>query len=146
MQVAQRLNRRRGHRDRAFANPRDRAHLFRGGEGALEQRIERAPHRSRQLRFAVGFFDLPQNLTFADHRALQGAGDAEEAAHGVPLASAAMQFPLAHPQVASLIIGAVTPQEVERNVETLSVDIPQGLWDDLKAQGLIRPDAPVPTG
>jgi D-threo-aldose 1-dehydrogenase len=65
-------------------------------------------------------------------------------AHGVPLAHAAMQFPLAHPAIASVVLGAVTAAEVKRNVEGLSREIPAGLWSDLKSAGLIRPDAPIP--
>lgn len=64
--------------------------------------------------------------------------------HGVPLASVALRFPLGHPAVASVIPGARTPDEVRRNVATFSVELPPGLWDDLRSAGLLRPDAPTP--
>lgn len=64
--------------------------------------------------------------------------------HGVPLAAAAIQFPLAHPCVASMIPGAVTPYEVQRNADLMQVAIPPALWAELKQEGLLRADAPVP--
>ena len=66
------------------------------------------------------------------------------AAHGVPLAAAAMRFPLGHPKISSIVLGAVKAEEVRRNVETFDTAIPSGLWDDLKREGLLRQDAPVP--
>jgi D-threo-aldose 1-dehydrogenase len=65
-------------------------------------------------------------------------------AHAVPLAAAAIQFPLGHPQVSSIVIGAVSPQEIQQNFELMSVPIPAALWADLRAEGLLRTDAPVP--
>jgi D-threo-aldose 1-dehydrogenase len=65
-------------------------------------------------------------------------------AHEVKLADAALRFPLGHEAVASVVLGAVTPLEVERNVAALATPIPQALWSDLKTQGLLRPDAPTP--
>ncbi|WP_338696942.1 aldo/keto reductase [Bradyrhizobium sp. 26S5] len=65
-------------------------------------------------------------------------------AHGVTLATAALHFALGHPAVASLVLGAQTPQEVERNVAALSASIPTALWRDLKAERLLDPNAPVP--
>jgi D-threo-aldose 1-dehydrogenase len=65
-------------------------------------------------------------------------------AHGVKLTEAALRFPLFHPAVLSVIPGAQTAEEVWRNSEVLRARIPEGLWSDLKAQGLLHPDAPVP--
>jgi D-threo-aldose 1-dehydrogenase len=65
-------------------------------------------------------------------------------AHGIRLAEAALRFPLAHPAVVSVIPGAQSPDEVRRNAEILRRQIPAALWSDLKAEGLLRPDAPVP--
>lgn len=65
-------------------------------------------------------------------------------AHGVPLAAAALRFPLAHPCVFSVIPGARTPEEVARNVQTFETEIPPALWSDLKAEGLVQKDAPTP--
>jgi D-threo-aldose 1-dehydrogenase len=65
-------------------------------------------------------------------------------AAGVPLAAAALQFAQAHPAVASVLIGMVTPEEVEANLRLLRAEIPSALWQSLKEEGLLREDAPVP--
>ena len=64
--------------------------------------------------------------------------------HGVPLAAAALQFPLGHPAVASVIPGPITPEQVGLNVAGFTQSIPPALWAELKAEGLLREDAPVP--
>ncbi len=66
------------------------------------------------------------------------------AAHAVPLASAALQFPLGHASVASVIPGASSPAQQARNVEAFRHPIPAELWAELKDEGLLREDAPVP--
>lgn len=66
-------------------------------------------------------------------------------AHGTPLIAAALQFPLGHPAVKTVIPGASTPGEVRQNVAIFETPIPQSLWSDLKTEGLIRADAPTPT-
>lgn len=65
-------------------------------------------------------------------------------AHGVALPVAAIRFPLGHPAVASVVLGAVSPEEIARNVAAFDQPVPDGLWRDLVAEGLLRPDAPVP--
>ncbi|SDR62191.1 D-threo-aldose 1-dehydrogenase [Rhizobiales bacterium GAS113] len=65
-------------------------------------------------------------------------------AHGVKLADAALRFALGHKAVGSVVLGAVTPDEVSRNATSLSTPIPAGLWSDLKTEGLLRQDAPLP--
>jgi D-threo-aldose 1-dehydrogenase len=62
-------------------------------------------------------------------------------AHGVPLRDAALQFPLMHASVVSVVPGAVTPDEVRSNTESLSRPIPAQLWQDLVSQGLLHPGA-----
>jgi D-threo-aldose 1-dehydrogenase len=64
--------------------------------------------------------------------------------HGVALRQAALQFVAAHPLVVSVIPGAASPQEVDENVALLEAKTPAALWRDLKEQGLIHRDAPVP--
>jgi D-threo-aldose 1-dehydrogenase len=66
------------------------------------------------------------------------------AAHGVPLAAAALQFPLAHPVVASVIPGMGSPAQARQAVAWLETAIPSRLWDDLRSEGLLHPDAPTP--
>ncbi|MCJ1676637.1 aldo/keto reductase [Streptomyces sp. APSN-46.1] len=65
--------------------------------------------------------------------------------HGVPLRAAAQRFPFGHPSVASVLTGARSPEEVRDAVEQLRRPIPDALWDELRAEGLLDPDTPVPT-
>jgi D-threo-aldose 1-dehydrogenase len=63
---------------------------------------------------------------------------------GVPLAAAAVQFPLAHPVVAAVIPGSKNAAEVRACLDAFSRDIPDELWAALKDQQLIAADAPTP--
>jgi D-threo-aldose 1-dehydrogenase len=63
--------------------------------------------------------------------------------HGVPLPAAALQFPLAHPLVASVIPGLDSPQRVEQAMKLHDTPIASALWSDLKAKKLLREDAPT---
>jgi D-threo-aldose 1-dehydrogenase len=65
-------------------------------------------------------------------------------AHAIDLIEAALRFPLGHPAIVSVIPGGQKPTETRRNAEILSVKIPAALWRDLKAEGLLRQDAPTP--
>lgn len=64
--------------------------------------------------------------------------------HAVPLAAAALQFPLGHPSVAAVIPGALLPEHVTRNVAAFRHTIPAAFWAEVKSEGLLREDAPVP--
>jgi D-threo-aldose 1-dehydrogenase len=64
--------------------------------------------------------------------------------HGVELGAAAMQFPLFHPALCSVIPGALSVAEVEQNVARMSVKIPVDLWSELKREKLLVPSAPTP--
>ena len=64
--------------------------------------------------------------------------------HGVPLGAAALQFPFGHPTVTAVIPGPNAPEQVHANLDWMSLRIPPELWDDLKREGLLRPDAPCP--
>jgi D-threo-aldose 1-dehydrogenase len=66
------------------------------------------------------------------------------ARHGVPLPAAALQFPLGHPIVASIIPGAIARSQVGQNLAAFRHPIPADLWAELKQEKLIRADAPVP--
>jgi len=66
--------------------------------------------------------------------------------HGVPLPTAALQFPLAHPAVTSLVIGAKSPEEIDANLKAFDRAIPAALWEELRSEGLIAAQAPVPQG
>jgi D-threo-aldose 1-dehydrogenase len=53
------------------------------------------------------------------------------AEYGVPLRAAAARFPLAHPAVASVLIGARNAAEIGDAISMRSLDIPATLWDAL---------------
>jgi D-threo-aldose 1-dehydrogenase len=63
----------------------------------------------------------------------------------VPLAAAALQFPLAHPQVASVIPGVGQASRIEQTLEMYRLPIPEEFWMELKNGALIRSDAPTPS-
>jgi D-threo-aldose 1-dehydrogenase len=64
--------------------------------------------------------------------------------HKVPLKAAASQFVLGHPSVVTHIPGTRTVAQLEENVAMFKTPIPQALWDELKAEDLLRQDAPTP--
>jgi len=66
--------------------------------------------------------------------------------HNVPLPAAALQFPLAHPAVAAIIPGPRDAAEFRANLDLLTHPILGTLWQDLRAAGLLHPQAPTPDG
>jgi D-threo-aldose 1-dehydrogenase len=64
-------------------------------------------------------------------------------AHGIRMIEAALNFTLLHPAVVSVIPGGQSVAEVDSNRAILGKPIPAALWADLKAEGLMRQDAPV---
>jgi D-threo-aldose 1-dehydrogenase len=60
------------------------------------------------------------------------------------LAAAALQFPLAHKLVASVIPGLDSPERVNQTITLYRQKIPAALWQELVREKLIRPDAPFP--
>jgi D-threo-aldose 1-dehydrogenase len=63
--------------------------------------------------------------------------------HGVRLIEAALQFVLGHPVVKSVIPGANSAGQAWANRQLLDRPVPGSLWAALKAEGLVRDDAPV---
>lgn len=64
--------------------------------------------------------------------------------HGVDLRAAALQFCAAHPVVAAIIPGAKHAAKVAENARLMAAPIPSALWQELRDEGLIPGDAPVP--
>ena len=58
--------------------------------------------------------------------------------------AAALQFPLAHPRVASIIPGSANAEEAAENKAMLDTLLPKALWRKFKEAGVVRGDAPVP--
>jgi D-threo-aldose 1-dehydrogenase len=66
------------------------------------------------------------------------------ARHGVPIAAAALQFPLGHPVVASVVPGMGGVADVERNLALMRLSIPPAFWAEMRAEGLLRDSVPAP--
>ena len=64
--------------------------------------------------------------------------------HRVPLLPSALQFPLGHRAVASVIPGVLSEAEVSASVAASKTPIAREFWDDLKSAGTLRDSVPVP--
>ncbi|MGI8931262.1 MAG: aldo/keto reductase [Sphingomicrobium sp.] len=64
--------------------------------------------------------------------------------HGVPLRATALQFPLAHPAVEIVMLGARNVAEWDDALAMLQHPIALEFWAALRAQGLLPAGAPVP--
>lgn len=62
----------------------------------------------------------------------------------VPLRAAALQFPLGHPAIEIVVVGAQTVAQWTDAVAMLAHPIHPGFWQALQAQGLLPPEAPLP--
>jgi D-threo-aldose 1-dehydrogenase len=66
------------------------------------------------------------------------------AEHGVPLQAAALQFPLAHPAIATVVAGCANGAEA-RNIGKMFIHpIPAAFWRALRERGLVDTRAPLP--
>ena len=63
----------------------------------------------------------------------------------VPLAAAALQFPLAHPAVAAVIPGLANGGDVQQALASYRHPIPCAFWQALREVGLMHPEAPLPS-
>lgn len=66
-------------------------------------------------------------------------------AFATPIGAAALQFVLAHPQVATVIPGCSSVEEVRKTQTWMAHRIPPELWDALRDAGLLAPHAPTPS-
>jgi D-threo-aldose 1-dehydrogenase len=62
----------------------------------------------------------------------------------VPLQAAALQFPLGHPAVATVVAGAASAEESRNIAEKFTQPIPAGFWRALRERRLVDPRAPLP--
>ncbi|MET0742849.1 MAG: aldo/keto reductase, partial [Microvirga sp.] len=86
-------------------------------------------------------YEAPSSEIFARVKAIEDVCSS----YGVPIAAAALQFPLTHPSVVSVIPGMSSLDQLRWNVERMQQPIPASLWSDLKARGLLDADAPTPS-
>lgn len=121
----------------------------------VDQRAEEALLPAAQERgvgvIAVGVYNsgllaqdrVPEDATF-DYAAAPAEVVARARAvaavcerHGVSLPAAALAFPRRHPAVTSIVVGMQSADQVDETIERLSATIPEDLWRELAAEGLI---------
>lgn len=66
------------------------------------------------------------------------------ASHGVSLKAVALQFALAHPAAACMVAGVRTVGQLEEYPALFAERVPVDLWAELRAEGLLPAEAPVP--
>ncbi|HSC87155.1 MAG TPA: aldo/keto reductase [Polyangiaceae bacterium] len=64
--------------------------------------------------------------------------------HGVSMKAAGLQFSLANPAVVAVIPGASRPSRIAEDRAALNERVPSDFWQELRQQGLVHPDAPLP--
>lgn len=62
----------------------------------------------------------------------------------VPLRAAALQFPLGHPAIEIVVVGAQTVAQWSDAVAMMAHPVAPAFWQALQAQGLLDPAAPLP--
>jgi D-threo-aldose 1-dehydrogenase len=64
--------------------------------------------------------------------------------YDVPMAAAALQFVLAHPAICAALPGSADISQAQQTLQHYQMLIPSAFWQDLKYQGLLDEQAPVP--
>ena len=64
------------------------------------------------------------------------------ASHGLPIGAVALAFTLRHPAVTAAVIGARTAEEMTQDAGYLGLEVPDQVFADLEAAGLLPPTAP----
>jgi len=57
---------------------------------------------------------------------------------GIPLTAAALQFPLRHPAVTSVLTGSRNSRELLANMADFDLELPEDIWNQLEDAGLIE--------
>lgn len=65
------------------------------------------------------------------------------AAEGVSMQAAALNFPLLHPAVVTVVSGARNADQMTANIAWMQEEIPSGVWKALRDKGVIAADAPI---
>ena len=58
--------------------------------------------------------------------------------HGIPVEAVALQYPLQHPAVTSVIVGMRSAAEVWQNARHLHTQVPRALWEELRSAGFAK--------
>lgn len=107
--------------------------------GILATGVKNADIASGKIPLHYNYEPAPQAII---DRVAQLENVCEEFA--VPLAAAALQFPLAHPQICSVLAGLATDAQVQQALVWINTPIPDQLWQRLRECELLHPAAPTP--
>ena len=66
------------------------------------------------------------------------------ARHRVPIKAAAIQFPLGHPAITSVVVGCRSVAQLDESIAMFELAIPPAMWKELKHEGLLAPESPTP--
>jgi len=122
--------------------------LFQACASAGTAVVVGAPYNSGILAIGTRSGRVPNyNYSPASPAVLERVGKIELVCdqHSVSLAAAALQFPLAHPQVVSVVVGIANPAQLNTTLHNYTTSIPADFWAALKSERLISEDAIVPT-
>ncbi|WP_435111690.1 aldo/keto reductase [Nocardiopsis synnemataformans] len=110
------------------------------------EELQARPFRAEKLTSGILAVDEPSADATYDYaaapgplrdRALRIAAVARR--HGVGLPQAAMAFCARHPAVAGVLVGARSAGEITHDARLLAAPVPEALWADLEAEGLLIP-------
>lgn len=107
--------------------------------GILATGVKSADIASGKIPLHYNYEPAPQSII---DRVAQLETVCEEFA--VPLAAAALQFPIAHPQICSVLAGLATDAQVQQALTWINTPIPNELWQRLRERELLHPAAPTP--
>jgi hypothetical protein len=111
-----------------------------GGDGILRS------HEASLHRLGLAHVDLLLCTISGEGRAatIRGVSQMEAVAarHDVPLAAAALQFPLGHPAISHVVAGFRDPHQVGQSVGWIDHPIPVDFGAQLRDKSLLRPDPP----
>ena len=91
--------------------------------GVYNSGILAAPKNARKI---FNYADAPAEIV-KKVEALRAVCDN----YDVPLAAAAIRFPMRHPAVTCVVIGANTPAQLRQNVDWFNTELPEAIWADI---------------
>lgn len=97
------------------------------------------PHPGEDARY--NYEEVPPELLGRARRIAELCSE-----HGTSLPAAALQFPLGHPAVASVVIGAKDGEEMRANGAAFNGSVPAALWEALRGEGLVPENVALPGG
>jgi D-threo-aldose 1-dehydrogenase len=105
--------------------------------GVFNSGLLSSPDPARGARYDYG--EAPDEIVARARRIADVCAE-----HGSTLPAAAVAFPLAHPAVVSVCVGTRSVEQMKRNIALYEAGVPDAVWPALRADGLLRADAPTP--